>query len=156
MDANIKIEAGERKKIVEELSKVLAESYVLSLKTQNFHWNVTGPMFQPLHSVFEEQYEGLSDAIDEIAERIRALGLPAPGSFSEFQNLSSINEASGKPKAMKMVEELLNGHETLSQTAYKAAAIAQEHGDEGTADLMIQRIQEHDKTAWMLRSFLEE
>ena len=137
------------------LSQVLAESYVLYLKTHNFHWNVTGPMFQPLHSMFEGQYAALAEAVDEIAERIRALGFPAPGSFSEFQSLSSIGEASGKSKALQMVKELLEGHEIISQTANKVAAIAQEHGDEGTADLMIQRIQEHDKTAWMLRSFLD-
>ena len=137
------------------LSQVLAESYVLYLKTHNFHWNVTGSMFQPLHSVFEGQYTALAEAVDEIAERIRALGVPAPGSFSEFQCLSSIEEASGKPRALEMVKELLDGHETISQIANKVAVIAQEHGDEGTADLMIQRIQEHDKTPWMLRSFLD-
>jgi starvation-inducible DNA-binding protein len=112
-------------------------------------------MFQPLHSVFEEQYSQLAEAADEIAERIRAIGHPAPGSFAEFQTLSSIKEASGKTKALEMVKELLEGHETISQTANTVVAIAQEYGDEGTADLMIQRIQEHDKTAWMLRSFLE-
>jgi starvation-inducible DNA-binding protein len=105
--------------------------------------------------MFEGQYAALAEAVDEIAERIRALGFPAPGSFSEFQGLSSIGEASGKSKALQMVKELLEGHEIISQTANKVAAIAQEHGDEGTADLMIQRIQEHDKTAWMLRSFLD-
>jgi len=156
MNATTKIQENGHQKIVAGLSQVLAESYVLSLKTQNFHWNVRGPMFQPLHSVFEGQYEELTEAIDEIAERIRALGFPAPGSFSEFQSLSSIEEVSGKPKALEMIKELLDGHETISQTAYKAAAIAQEHGDEGTADLMIQRIREHDKTAWMLRSFLDK
>lgn len=155
MNAHIKMTEGERKEVVKGLSQVLAESYILSLKTQNFHWNVKGPMFQPLHSVFEGQYEELAEAIDEIAERIRALGFPAPGSFSEFHSLSSIEESTGKPEALEMVAELLNGHETLSATAYKAAAVAQEHGDEGTADLMIQGIQSHDKAAWMLRSFLD-
>jgi starvation-inducible DNA-binding protein len=140
---------------VDGLSRVLAESYTLYLKTHNFHWNVTGPMFQPLHSVFEEQYSELAEAVDEIAERIRALNSPAPGSFKEFQNLSSIKEATGKFKALEMVKELLNGHEAISQTAGKVAAVAQESGDEGTADLMIQRTQVHDKAAWMLRSFLE-
>ena len=156
MATNIKIKASDRKKIVAGLSKVLAESYSLSLKTQNFHWNVTGPMFQPLHSVFEEQYDALAEAVDEVAERIRALGLKAPGSFSEFQKLSSIKDASGNNKAMEMIKELKEGHETISETANKVVATAQEGGDEGTADLMIARIQEHDKTAWMLRSFLEK
>ncbi len=150
-----KTDKTERKKIVKGISMVLAESYVIYLKTHNFHWNVTGPMFQPLHSVFEEQYTELAGAVDEIAERIRALGLPAPGSFAEFQKLSSIKEASGTPKAMEMVKELLDGHKTISQTACSVVTIAQQFGDEATADLMIQRIQEHDKTAWMLRSFLE-
>lgn len=112
-------------------------------------------MFQPLHSVFEGQYTALAEAVDEIAERIRAQGVPAPGSFSEFQCLSSIEEASGIPRALEMVKELLDGHKTISQTANKVAVIAQEHGNEGTADLTIQRIQEHDKTPWMLRSFLD-
>jgi starvation-inducible DNA-binding protein len=142
--------------VSEKLSQVLAESYTLYLKTHNFHWNVTGPMFQPLHSVFEEQYSELANAVDEIAERIRALGQPAPGSFTEFQNLSSIKEASGKVKAQDMIKNLLEGHKTISKTAHIAATTAQEAGDEGTADLMIQRIQVHDKTAWMLRSFLED
>ncbi len=155
MNTKTGVKENDRKEIVEGLSQVLAESYVLYLKTHNFHWNVTGPMFQPLHSVFEGQYSELAEAVDEIAERIRALGHPAPGSFAEFQRLSSIEEASIKPKALEMVKELLDGHETISQTANNVVATAQEGGDEGTADLMIQRIQEHDKTAWMLRSFLE-
>ena len=153
---NTHINLKDRKEVVEGLSRVLSESYILYLKTHNFHWNVTGPMFQPLHSVFEGQYSDLSGAVDEIAERIRALDFYAPGSFAEFQNLSSIKEASGKPKAMQMVKELLEGHETISQTANTAAVTAQGAGDEGTADLMIQRIQEHDKAAWMLRSFLKD
>ena len=152
-NGNSKSKGHER--TVDGLSRVLAESYTLYLKTHNFHWNVTGPMFQPLHSVFEEQYSELAEAVDEIAERIRALNSPAPGSFKEFQNLSSIKEATGKFNALEMVKELLNGHETISQTAGKVAAVAQESGDEGTADLMIQRTQVHDKAAWMLRSFLE-
>lgn len=156
MPTNIKIKKNDRKKIVDGLSKVLAESYTLSLKTQNFHWNVTGRMFQPLHSVFEEQYDALAEAVDELAERIRALGMKSPGSFSEFQKLSSIKEASGNPKAIAMIKELMVGHETISETANKVVSIAQDGGDEGTADLMIARIQEHDKTAWMLRSFLED
>jgi starvation-inducible DNA-binding protein len=152
-NGNSKSKGHER--TVDGLSRVLAESYTLYLKTHNFHWNVTGPMFQPLHSVFEEQYSELAEAVDEIAERIRALNHPAPGSFEEFRNLSSIKEATGKFNALEMVKELLNGHETISQTAGKVAAVAQESGDEGTADLMIQRTQVHDKAAWMLRSFLE-
>jgi len=147
MNTAVKATENGHQKVVAGLSQVLAESYVLSLKTQNFHWNVRGPMFQPLHSVFEEQYEELAEAIDEIAERIRAIGFPAPGTFSEFQNLSSVKKASGKPNALEMVKELLNGHETISKSANKVAAIAQVHGDERTADLMIQRIQAHDKAA---------
>ncbi len=107
MDINIGINENDRQKIAEGLSRVLAESYILYLKTHNFHWNVTGSMFQPLHSVFEAQYSELAEAVDEIAERIRALGLSAPGSFAQFQSLSSIKEASGKIKAMEMVKELL-------------------------------------------------
>jgi starvation-inducible DNA-binding protein len=154
MNTNIEKEISDHKKVVDGVSQVLAETYVLYLKTHNFHWNVTGPMFQPLHSVFEEQYSELADAVDEVAERIRALGMRAPGSFSEFQSLSSIKEATGQPKAMDMIEKLLDDHETLSETANNTAVTAQESGDEATADLMIQRIQVHDKAAWMLRSFL--
>ncbi|MBT3367923.1 MAG: DNA starvation/stationary phase protection protein [Nitrospina sp.] len=155
MPVNDRNKVANQNRVADGLSRVLAETNTLYLKTHNFHWNVTGPMFQPLHSVFEEQYSQLAEAADEIAERIRAIGHPAPGSFAEFQTLSSIKEASGKTKALEMVKELLEGHETISQTANTVVAIAQEYGDEGTADLMIQRIQEHDKTAWMLRSFLE-
>jgi starvation-inducible DNA-binding protein len=161
MNTTTKIQANghnkmtDRNTVVAGLSQVLAESYTLYLKTHNFHWNVTGPMFQPLHSVFEEQYSELAEAVDDIAERIRALGHPAPGSFSEFQRLSSIKEASGNHKALEMVRELLEGHQTISQTANKVTAIAQDVGDEASADLMIQRIHVHDKAAWMLRSFLE-
>lgn len=162
MNTAIKIPANGHNKVIdstpvtEKLSQVLAETYTLYLKTHNFHWNVTGPMFQPLHSVFEEQYSEMANAVDEIAERIRALGQRAPGSFNEFQNLSSIKDSSGKVAALEMIKELLEGHETISQTTSKAATTAQEADDEGTADLMIQRIQVHDKIAWMLRSFLED
>jgi starvation-inducible DNA-binding protein len=141
--------------VTKKLSQVLAETYTLSLKTQSFHWNVTGPMFQPLHSLFEEQYSELARAVDEMAERIRALGQPAPGSFKEFQILSSIKCTSEKTNSWTMIQELLEGHVTISQTANNAFNIAQKAGDEGTADLMVQRIQMHDKTAWMLRSFMD-
>ena len=148
-------EASNENVVAGGLSQVLAESYVLYLKTHNFHWNVTGSMFQPLHSVFEGQYTALAEAVDEITERIRALGVLAPGSFFRISVPQFNRRSIRKAQSVGNVKELLDGHETISQTASKVAVIAQEHGDEGTADLMIQRIQEHDKTPWMLRSFLD-
>lgn len=140
------------KSIADELSKILADTYTLYLKTQNFHWNVTGPLFYSLHLMFEKQYEELADAVDIIAERIRALGFHTPASFSEFNKLNRIKEAKGFLNANEMIKELLHDHESITRACHDMIEIAQDSGDEGTADLLIERIREHDKTAWMLRS----
>lgn len=152
---NIGIEEDVRANIAGGVSRVLADSYSLYLKTHNFHWNVTGPMFNSLHNMFEEQYTELATAIDEIAERIRALGERAPGSYSEYQKLTSIPEEAGTPEAMEMVRQLVRDHETVARTAREVFALADEADDEPTADLLTQRMQIHEKTAWMLRSMLE-
>lgn len=152
---NIGITEKDRKQIVESLSKLLADSYTLYLKTHNFHWNVTGPMFQTLHLMFETQYNELALAVDLIAERIRALGAPAPGSYREFAKLSVIAEAEGVPAAKEMIRQLVDGQEAVIRTARAAFAIADEANDQPTADLLTQRMQIHEKTAWMLRSLLE-
>ncbi len=141
-----------RKQITEGLSKFLADSYMLYVKTHNYHWNVEGPMFNTLHVMFMDQYTELWNALDLIAERIRALGEYAPGSYKEFSRLTSITESEKVPKAMKMVEELLEGHEIVTQTARKLLTIAGDASDEVTCDLLTQRLQIHEKTAWMLRS----
>lgn len=146
----------DRQDIAAGLSILLADSYTLYLKTHNFHWNVTGPMFQTLHLMFEQHYTELATAVDLIAERIRALGVPAPGSYAEFGKLTSIKEASGVPKAQEMIRQLLDGHEVTSKTASKAFPAAEKVGDQATMDLLTQRLQVHEKTAWMLRSLLEE
>lgn len=155
IEINIGISESNRKKIAEELSKVLADSYMLYLKTHNFHWNVTGEHFHSLHEQFEEQYTELADAVDEIAERIRALGHKAPGSFKEFHQLTSIEEDTEKPKAMEMVRRLAVANEQVLRTARKALDPAKEADDEATIDLLTQRLHVHSKTAWMLRSHLE-
>ncbi len=141
--------------IAARLSHLLAESYVLYLKTQNFHWNVTGPQFAALHTLFEQQYTELAAAVDEIAERIRALGLPAPGSWEQFSELSSIQGETGVPSANDMIRQLLGDQETITKTARAALPVATEANDEGSADLLTHRIQTHEKNAWMLRSLLE-
>lgn len=141
--------------IAKGLSKLLADSYVLYLKTHNFHWNVTGPMFNSLHQMFETQYDELALAVDEIAERIRALDLPAPGTFMEYSKLSNIKENPGVPSAQEMIKLLLEGHEITSSTARELFPIVDEANDEVTADLLTQRMQVHEKTAWMLRSLLD-
>ena len=146
--------AQAKKKTADELAKILATTYTLYLKTQNFHWNVTGPHFHDLHSLFQSQYEALSEAIDEIAERIRALDSFAPGTFTTFLKHSSIKEASGNPKAKDMVRQLLNDHETAAKCAKQVLDAAENAGDDVTVDMMVERIQEHDKTAWMLKSIL--
>ena len=146
------IKDSSRKKITEGLSKFLADSYTLYVKTHNFHWNVEGPMFNTLHIMFMDQYTELWNALDLIAERIRALGEYAPGSYKEFARLTSISESDKVPKAMKMVEELLLGHEIVIQTARNLLEAADEASDEVTCDLLTQRLQIHEKTAWMLRS----
>ena len=153
---DIGITKASRKQIADGLSRLLADSYTLYLKTHNFHWNVTGPMFQTLHLMFEAQYNELALAVDLIAERIRALGEPAPGSYSEFAKLSSIKEAKGVPTATKMISELVAGQEAVARTARKVFPLAEKANDEPTADLLTQRLQVHEKTAWMLRSLLEK
>lgn len=132
----------------------LADNYALYIKTQNFHWNVEGPHFHDLHALFQTHYEDLAIAIDEIAERIRMCGHYAPGSFSKFADLTSLKEQNDVPKDMDMVKELANDHEVVAAHANKIVKMAQDHGDEGTADLLIGRVQVHEKAAWMLRAIL--
>ena len=151
----IGITAEDRKELTAGLSRLLADTYTLYLKTHNFHWNVTGPMFQTLHLMFETQYNELALAVDLIAERIRALGAPAPGSYREFAKLSSIAEAEGPMKAMEMIRQLALGQEAVVRTARQVFEIADRAKDQPTADLLTQRMQIHEKTAWMLRSLLE-
>ena len=155
MELNIGIDSADRKKICTGLSRLLADSYTLYLKTQNFHWNVTGPMFNTLHTMFEEQYTELATAVDEAAERIRALGEYAPGSFAAFKELSSIEEREDVPSAEEMVKELVRGHETVVRTAREAFPDAETAGDESTCDFLIERTRVHEKTAWMLRSMVQ-
>ncbi len=155
MKIDIGISEEHRTKVAQGLSHLLADSYTLYLKTHKFHWNVTGPMFQTLHLMFETQYTELSTAVDAIAERIRALGFFAPGSYIEFAKLSSIKENPGLPKADEMIRELVEGQEAVVRTARSIFAAAEEASDEATADLLTQRIQLHEKTAWMLRSLLD-
>lgn len=153
---NIGIDDENRKQIAEGLSRVLADTYTLYLKTHNFHWNVTGPMFQTLHLMFETQYTELALAVDLIAERIRALGYPAPGTYSDYARLSSIAETSGVPKATDMIRLLVEGQEAVTRTARSIFPVVDQVNDEPTADLLTQRMQVHEKNAWMLRSLLEE
>ena len=155
MNIDIGIEPAKRREIAGGLSRVLADSYTLYLKTHNFHWNVTGPMFQTLHLMFEAQYGELALAVDLIAERIRALGVPAPGTYRQFGKLSAIKEEDGVPKAQEMIRLLVDGHETVARTARKVFKIAEGASDQPTCDLLTQRMQVHEKTAWMLRSLLE-
>lgn len=155
-EVNIGISEESRKAIAESLSKLLADSYLLYLKTHNYHWNVTGELFQPLHELFEEQYRELAEAVDDIAERIRALGFKAPGSFVEFQTLSSIEEDTGTPSSLEMVRRLAEDHGKIIQTAREGLKPAREADDEATIDLITQRLHVHSKNAWMLRSHLEE
>ncbi len=155
MNIDIGIDAPKRQEIAIGLSRVLADSYTLYLKTHNFHWNVTGPMFQTLHLMFEAQYNELALAVDILAERIRALGFPAPGTYKQFSALSSIHEDEGIPKAQQMIEKLVAGHETVARTSRAVFKIAETASDQPTCDLLTQRMQVHEKTAWMLRSLLE-
>ena len=156
MEIDIGIKEKDREKIAKGLSRLLADTYALYLKTHNFHWNVTGPMFQTLHLMFETQYNELALAVDLIAERIRALGFPAPGTYSVYARLSSIKETNGVPKAEIMVRLLVDGQEAVVRTARSIFPVVEKAGDEATADLLTQRIQLHEKTAWMLRSLLEK
>ena len=155
MKIDIGIEPKQREQIASGLSKVLADSYTLYLKTHNFHWNVTGPQFQTLHLMFEQHYDELALAVDAIAERIRALGYPAPGTYRQFIALSSITEEDGIPKATDMIRLLVEGHEAVARTARSVFTTAEEANDQPTCDLLTQRLQVHEKTAWMLRSLLE-
>jgi len=153
---DIGISEKDRKAIAKRLSRLLADTYTLYLQTHNFHWNVTGPMFQALHTMFETHYTEMAVAVDDIAERIRALGMPAPGTYGDFVRLSSIQEVSGVPKAKEMVRLLVLGHEAVVRTARSVFPVVEKAADEASADLLTQRIQLHEKTAWMLRSLLEE
>jgi starvation-inducible DNA-binding protein len=156
MAIDIGIKAQDRKAIAEGLSRLLADTYTLYLKTHNFHWNVTGPMFQTLHLMFETQYNELALAVDQIAERIRALGFPAPGSYADYARLSSIKDEKGVPGATKMIAALVDGQEAVVRTARSIFPLVEKANDEPTADLLTQRMQTHEKTAWMLRSLLEK
>ena len=149
------ISEADRAAIAQGLSRLLADSYTLYLKTHNYHWNVTGPLFNTLHLMFEAQYTELATAVDEIAERIRALGHRAPGSYREFAELTSIVEDSEAPRAEQMIEQLVIGQETIVRTAREVFPTADGASDEPTADLLTQRMQLHEKNAWMLRSMLE-
>ncbi len=156
MKIDIGISEKQRENIAQGLSRFLADSYTLYLKTHNFHWNVTGPMFQTLHLLFMDQYNEQWMAVDLIAERIRALGFPAPGSYKAFSGLASIKESEGNPKAREMIKELIEGQETVVRTAREIFPLAEKAGDQPTLDLLTQRMQIHEKNAWMLRSLLEE
>lgn len=156
----IKIDIGiaeqDRINVAEGLKKLLADSYTLYLQTHNFHWNVTGPQFRELHLMFEEQYTELAEAVDVIAERIRTLGVAAPGTYKAFATLSSIEEVEGVPASEKMVEILTQGHEKVVKTARLVLKTAQDAGDESTTSLVSDRMRVHEKTAWMLRATLRQ
>ncbi len=154
MEIDIGITEQDRAAIAEGLSRLLADTYTLYLKTHNFHWNVTGPMFNTLHTMFETQYTELAVAVDDIAERIRALGFPAPGTYAAYSKLSSIKEQEGIPSADEMIKLLVEGQEAVVRTARGIFPLLEKVSDEPTADLLTQRMQIHEKTAWMLRSLL--
>ncbi len=153
---DIGISESDRKKIAEGLSNLLADSYTLYLMTHNFHWNVKGPQFNTLHTMFMAQYSEQWTALDVIAERIRALGYPAPGTYSEFVRRASIKEVDGVPKAEEMIQHLVKAQESTAKTARKLFPVVDAANDQPTADVLTQRIDVHEKTAWMLRSLLEE
>ena len=153
---NIGIDVKDRKKIAAGLSALLADSYTLYLMTHNFHWNVTGPQFNSLHNMFMTQYTEQWNALDVIAERIRALGFAAPGTYKQFVKLTSIKEVEGVPKAEEMIRLLVDAHETVARTARSIFSIIEEANDQPTADILTQRLEVHEKTAWMLRSNLEQ
>jgi starvation-inducible DNA-binding protein len=154
MSIEIGISKKDRAALAKGLARLLADSYTLYLKTHNYHWNVEGPLFNTLHLMFEQQYTELALAVDQIAERIRALGHPAPGSYQAFAELTSIKEAKGTPAAKDMIKQLVIGQETVVRTAREVFPIADAAHDEPTADLLTQRMQVHEKNAWMLRSML--
>jgi len=153
---DIGISEKDRANIVAGLNRLLADTYTLYLKTHNFHWNVTGPMFQTLHLMFMDLYNEQWMAVDLIAERIRALGYPAPGSYREFAELTSIKDSEGAPKAKEMLRQMVEGQETVVRTAREIFPVADAVSDQPTLDLLTQRMQIHEKNAWMLRSLLEE
>lgn len=155
MAIDIGISKKDREQIADGLSRLLADTYTLYLKTHSFHWNITGSMFNSLHLMFETQYTELWTAADLIAERIRSLDFPAPGSYSQFVKLSSIKEETGVPEWKDMVQQLVDGHETVARTAREVFKAADAADDQSSADLVTQRMQEHEKTAWMLRSLLK-
>ena len=155
MDFDIGIAEGKRAGIVDGLSRLLADTYTLYLMTHNFHWNVTGPNFNSLHAMFMVQYTEMWTAVDLVAERIRSLGAPAPGGYGAFSRLTSIVEPTGVPKDIEMIRQLVLGHEAVIRTARSVFPVAEGAGDQSTADLLTQRLQIHEKTAWMLRSLLE-
>ena len=155
---DIGIDAGDRKKIAQHLSTYLADAFTLYLKTHNFHWNITGPMFNTLHQMFEMQYTEQWNALDDVAERMRALGFNAPGSYGEFTRLTSVKEEPGLSEApdwREMVRQLVVANETVCRTARKALDVADDADDDPTVDLLTQRLQTHEKYAWMLRSLLQ-
>jgi starvation-inducible DNA-binding protein len=152
VELNTGIAEQARKDISEGLARLLADTYTLYLKTQGYHWNVSGPMFRSLHQMFEEEYMDLREAADAIAERILSLGYPAPASYSEFGRLASVPDEEGVPEAMEMVRRLVEGHETVIRTARAVVSTAEAAGDVATADLVTSRIEIHEKTAWMLRA----
>jgi starvation-inducible DNA-binding protein len=154
-DIHIGIDEGARKEIATGLSRLLADSYTLYLKTHNFHWNVTGPMFQTLHLLFETQYTELWQAVDLVAERIRAIGAYAPGTYRELAALTSIAETEGVPAATDMIKLLVQGNEAVVRTARSLFPVIEKAGDQVSADLLTQRLQVHEKNAWMLRSLLQ-
>jgi starvation-inducible DNA-binding protein len=152
---DVGIPRDNREAVAQGLSRLLADEYTLYLMTHNFHWNVTGPLFNTLHTMFEAHYTESAMAVDQVAERIRALGFPAPGTYRQYAELSSIEEESGVPEALEMVRLLVKAHEACAKTARSIFAVAEEGDDEVTADLLTQRLQVHEKTAWMLRSILQ-
>lgn len=156
MDIDIGIPPAQRKEIADGLSRLLADTYTLYLKTHSYHWNVTGPMFQTLHTMFMTQYTELSLAVDEVAERIRALGHFAPGSYAAYSKLSSIKEDPGVPPATEMIANLVKGNEAVARTAREIFPIANNANDQPTCDLLTQRMQIAEKTAWMLRSLSDQ
>ena len=155
MTIDIGIDAGKRQEIAEGLSRVLADSYTLYLKTHNFHWNVTGPMFNSLHAMFEVQYTELALAVDAVAERMRALGAFAPASYTEFSKLTTVSEETGRPEATEMIRMLVADQELVAEAARRLIEAAEAARDQASADLATRRVEVHEKNAWMLRSHLE-
>lgn len=153
---DIGINEPDRKEIAEGLSRLLADTYSLYLKTHNFHWNVTGPQFHALHTMFMEQYTELAEAVDVVAERIRTIGFPAPGSYSDFAELGSVKETRGVPTADEMVRLLVEGNEAVAKTARTALPATERSDDQSTQDLLVERLRVHEKAAWMLRSMLDK